>query len=256
MYIVILIQSICNDTISIMINKKNLFFIFKFFLLVLIYVFGGIFLIRVLFFQIISFIDWKTYPNQNRESSEFKISENILECPTENKELQLEELSTDNFSIYIPKDLSKKDSSFFATPTWIFACKTPDDKIKGSESVRIYIETAGPFNLKMLQSEDDCMAYYNSLYSNNSLVTKQLMNIEFDTFSIEFNKCLLKYSLSTKNQESFIFERLIILPAFQNSKPQQFDIYAYYPPNTPSNLVEALNQSVNSFKLHKKIKPL
>jgi len=236
--------------------KKNIFLIFKLFLLLSFIVFGEIFLIRVLFFQIISFIDWKTFSNQNRKSSEFKISENIFECPTKNKELQLEELSTDNFSIYIPKDLSKKDSSFFATPTWIFACKHPDDKTKGSESVRIYIETAGPFNLKTLQSEDDCMTYYNELYSNNDLVTTQLINVEFDTFSVEFNKCYFKYSLDGANKITLIFESLLILPAYPNSEPQQFEVYTYYPSNTPSNLVEVLNQSVNSFRLHKKIKPL
>lgn len=230
--------------------KKNIFLISKLFLLVSVIIFGGIFLIRVLFFQIINYIDWKTFPNQNKKSNEFKISENVLDCPTKNKVLQLEELSTDLFSIDIPKDLSKKDSSFFATPTWIFACKNPDDKIKGSESVRIYIETSGPFTLKLLQSETDCITYYNSLYSSNDLVTTQLINVVFDTFSTKFNKCYFKYTLSGTSSNPYIFERLLILPSYSNPNPKQYSVYAYYPSNTSPNLIKILSQSVNSFKLH------
>ncbi len=229
--------------------NRNTFPNLKLFLFILVIVLGGIFFIRILFFLIINYVDQQTYSGLDNKI-ELKKLENMLDCPKSDSALELTNFSTNDFTINIPIALSKKDSSLFASPTWIFACKYPGDKTKGLESVRLYIETAHSFDSKTLQSNNDCITYYKNLYSNNDNVTTQLVEVEFDTFSIEYNKCYFKYLLNGASKNPLIFERLMISPAYPNSVSQQFVIYAYYPTNTPLNLTNSLNKSVNSFKLN------
>lgn len=177
-----------------------------------------------------------------------KISENIQECPNQNDTLQLKEFTTDVFSINIPTALSQKDMSFFAPPTWLFACKQPNDT-KSSESIRLYIQTAGPFDIKTFKSKTDCVGYFDSLYGqDNSKFIAKLLSADYLTYSADFNKCYLKYSLTSPNKNELFFERIILL-SNSKSKPLQYDIYTYYPPNTSANIIKVLSESINSFKL-------
>ncbi|PIV06602.1 hypothetical protein CO168_02250 [Candidatus Shapirobacteria bacterium CG_4_9_14_3_um_filter_36_12] len=176
------------------------------------------------------------------------ISKNIQECPNQNDILQLKEFTTDVFSINIPTALSQKDMSFFITPTWLFACKQPNDA-KNIESVRLYIETAGPFDIKTFKSKTDCVGYFDSLYGqDNSKFIAKLLSVDYLTYSVDFNKCYLKYSLIPPDKNELFFERIILL-SNSSSKPLQYDIYTHYPLNTSANTIKALNESINSFKL-------
>ena len=164
------------------------------------------------------------------------------------KKPTLKEYSTDIFSIKIPTELSQKDTSYFATPTWLFADEQPNDTI-GKEGVRVYIETAGPFDIKTFKSKTDCVGYFDSLYGqDNSKFIAKLLSADYLTYSADFNKCYLKYSLILPNKNELFFERIILL-SNSKSKPLQYDIYTYYPSNTSTNIIKALSKGINSFKL-------
>lgn len=77
----------------------------------------------------------------------------------------------------------------------------------------------------------------------------EIISVDFGKYSNEFNKCYIKHSLTLPNKEKLIFERLILLLNSEIDEPRQFSVYTYYPSNSPANIIKALSDSVNSFKL-------
>ncbi len=231
-------------------DKKTAIIVVKWLFLGIVVASAFIFFFRVVMFLIIDSIDKQTYPNTGDSKPKRIVSIKAPICPGQNEILKLKEYTTDIFSIKIPEALIKKDTSFFATPTWLFACRTSSDGPKDAESVRIYIETGGPFDIKTFQTKADCLSYFDELYEKDgSKFTASLIETDFKKYSNEFNQCYIKHSLTMPNGKGLIFERLVLLPNSLTTKAKQYDVYTYYPSDTHQNITEALGESINSFKL-------
>lgn len=160
----------------------------------------------------------------------------------------LKKYAFDGFDIGIPESFQQRQTQTkmgaWLTPVVIFIGSV--DRF-GNEN-RIYVQGAGPFSIRVMDSVSTCKRYTEAFVKNNPpFWTTDLLEVKVDKYSTAFNRCYFRYVTKRKNF-NLHYEHFVYLPPVETANPVQYDVFMYYHDGTPADEIAAMQESIRSFQ--------
>lgn len=221
-------------------NRQNSIEILAAIIIAVIFIFGGYyFLIK--------------RPSSNTSSNKNKIvtdSNNLISTMTTNGFTKYE---SNLLSIDVPIDFILQDTKNIEGLSLFTKFSSSKTDNSGSHDSRIYVDTNGPFEIKALTNNDDCLRYGKNFENIDPSYKFQTTPVSSNlkSYNTEYNECVIKYEQKIPDGGFNIFERHVYLPAKINSnRYKQFEVYFYYNKNVaiPQDILN-MRKSMTSFKI-------
>jgi hypothetical protein len=163
--------------------------------------------------------------------------------------IKLKNFSSDGFGIDIPESFQQRATNTkigaWLTPVVIFYGST--DQFKNEN--RIYVQGAGPFAIRAMDSVATCHRYTESFVKNNPPYwSTDLLEVNVDRYSPAFNRCFFRY-VTKRPQYKLMYEHYVYLPPAEVAKPVQYDVFMYYHEGTSADEIAAMRDSIRSFQV-------
>lgn len=162
---------------------------------------------------------------------------------------KLKKYSFDGFTIGIPESFQQRQTTTkvgaWLTPVVIFYGTT--DQFNNEN--RIYVQGAGPFAIRAMDSVATCTRYTESFVKNNPPYwSTDLLEVKVDRYSPAFNRCYFRY-VTTRPKYKLVYEHFVYLPPHEVAKPVQYDVFMYYHEATSDHEIAAMRESIRSFQV-------
>lgn len=160
----------------------------------------------------------------------------------------LKQYAFDGFGIGIPVSFQQRQTNTkmgtWLTPVVIFIGSV--DRF-GNEN-RIYVQGAGPFSIRVMDSVSTCKRYTESFVKNNPPHwTTELLEVKVDKYSAALNRCYFRY-VTKREKFNLTYEHFVYLPPVEAVNPVQYDVFMYYHDGTPADEIAAMQESIRSFQ--------